>query len=133
MKKLILLLAVTATALFAAEAPKFYHDFKSGKAAAQEQNKMMMIMIHVQGCPECQYMKDVVFKQKDTSAFMSQNFVNVALDFKETEIPSKYPRIGVPTFYITDKEGNIISQQIGGSRGNKFLKMLQKAKKKHEG
>ncbi len=131
MKKIVLIFAVLSTFLFAADAPKFFHDFKSGLNAAQKENKMMMIMIHVKGCPECAYMKEVVFTQDDTSKFMSENFVNVALDFKETEIPRKYPRIGVPTFYITDKDGNIIAQQIGATRGNRFLKILEKAKAKH--
>ena len=133
MKKIILSVIFLSSLVFGADAPKLYHDFASGSKAAKKQNKMMMIMIHVKGCPECAYMKEVVFTQNDTSKFMSENFVNIALDFKLTEIPRKYPRIGVPTFYITDPQGKVITQQIGATRGNRFLKLLEKAKAKYQG
>lgn len=132
MKKVFLSVLFFASVLFSAEAPKFYHDYNTGLQTAQKENKMILLMIHTKGCPECAYMKEVVFTQDETSKFMSENFVNIALDFKDAKIPSKYPRIGVPTFYITDKDGNVITQQIGATRGNRFLKILEKAKAKHE-
>lgn len=130
MKKILALIFLLSTLLLASDGPKLYHDFKSGFAAAQKEGKMMMIMIHLKGCPECAYMEDVVFKDDKVSAYMDANFVNIALEFRETEVPVKYPRIGVPTFYITDKDGNIIGRQIGGTRSDRFLQFLEKAKSK---
>lgn len=133
MKQIIVVLMVLGTFLFGAEAPKIYHDFESGQKAAKQQDKPMMIMIVVEGCPECAYMKDVVFKQDKTSEYMNENFINVVLDFKKNDIPSKYPHFGVPHTYYTDKDGDILFQQIGGTRGDEFLEQLKKAKSQVEG
>lgn len=130
MKKILISIILFGSLLFGAAAPKFFHDFDSGLKEAQKEDKMIMLMIHTKGCPECAYMKEVVFTQDATSKFMNDNFINVALDFKTDKIPSKFIRIGVPTFYITDKDGNIITQQIGATRGNRFLKILERAKEK---
>jgi len=131
MKKIFaLMFLLLSSLLLASDGPKLYHDYKSGFEAAQKENKMMMIMIHLKGCPECAYMENVVFKDEKVRAYMDANFVNVALEFRETEVPAKYPRIGVPTFYITDKEGNIVERQIGGTRSDRFLQFLEKAKRK---
>lgn len=92
----------------------------------------MMIVLHIKGCSECAYMKDVVFKQPETSKFITTNFVSLYLDIKEDSIPAKYTQIGVPTFYFTDSSGNIIHKQIGAVRGNKFIEVLQTAKSKNK-
>ena len=132
MKKILLTFMFLISCVFGAGDINFYHDYASGAKAAKKEHKMMMIMIHVKGCPECNYMKEVIFTQPETKQFMSQNFVNLLLDFKETEIPSKYTQIGVPTFYFTDPDGNIVHKQIGAVRGNKFIKVLQEAKAKYK-
>ena len=133
MKKVLIFALMLGTFVFAADNLKLYHDFNSGHEAALKENKMMMIMVHVKGCPECAYMKRVVFKDEKISAYMKKNFVNIALDFKETKIPQKYKFFGVPTFFLTDKDGNILVKKVGGSRGEAFLDILKEAKSKNRG
>lgn len=130
MKKLVLALVAFCGFLFAADALHLYHNFDQGQAEAKKVNKPIMLMIHTAGCPECAYMEEVVFNDPDTKAYMEKNFVNIALDFKKDEIPKKYVRFGVPTFYFTDPDGNVLLQHIGGTRGNKFLELLKQAKAK---
>ena len=132
MNRVVLALIFLASLMLGSGDINFYHDYASGAKAAKQENKMMMIMIHVKGCPECNYMKEVIFTQPETKQFMSKNFVNLLLDFKETEIPAKYTQIGVPTFYFTDPRGNIVHKQVGAVRGNKFMNILQEAKSKYK-
>ena len=79
MKKILALIFLLSALLLASDGPKLYHDYKSGFAAAQKEGKMMMIMIHLTGCPECAYMENVVFKDDKISAYMDANFINIAL------------------------------------------------------
>lgn len=132
MKRLVLVLLVMVSFAFASKDVNFYHDFESGAKAAKKEKKMMMIMLHIKGCPECAYMKDVVFKQPETAKFISENFVNISLDIKDDYVPAAYTQIGVPTFYFTDPNGNVVHKQIGAVRGNKFLQVVQTAKSKYK-
>lgn len=75
-------------------------------------------------------MEEVVFTEEKTNAFLKKNFISIALDFKKDEIPKKYVHFGVPHMYLTDKDGKVIDQQIGGTRGNRFLKKLEKVQAK---
>lgn len=75
-------------------------------------------------------MEEVVFTEEKTNAFLKEHFVSIALDFKTDEIPKKYIHFGVPHVYLTDEDGKVLDQQIGGTRGNRFLKKLEKTQAK---
>jgi len=129
MKKLFFSFLVSIVGLLGADW-YLYHNYDEGATIAKKENKPMMIMIHTAGCPECKYMEEVVFKDEETNKFLRENFVAIAVDFKTDKYPKKFIHFGVPHIYFTDKEGNVIDQQIGGSRGDKFLKKLQAVKAK---
>ena len=60
MKLLILVIACTI-ALLASEL-QFEHNFNKALQKAKKQNKEVMMMYSATWCPECNYMKEVVFK-----------------------------------------------------------------------
>ncbi len=134
MKKIVALLSLLVGFLMADSMPDFMVlDFEKAKEQAVKEKKPMMIMIYTAGCPECMYMEEVVFVEPTTKAYMTEHFVNVALDFKKDKIPSHLRYVGVPTMFFTNSEGKIMQVQIGGTRGNKFLELLQKNKAKFGG
>lgn len=133
MKKMFLIFVMLSTLAFAQDGVQLYTDFQSAKAAAQKANKPMMIMYQTKGCPECGYMKEVVFHDDKVSQYMNENFINVSLDIHQAELPKQYDYFGIPTFFITDKDGNQVHRHIGGSRSEPFIKMLEEAKTKIKG
>lgn len=126
---LIVVMLLSASMSWAAEG-WLYHDYAKGQAMAKKENKPIMLMIHTAGCPECQYMEEVVFMDSETHAYMKENFINIAVDFKKDKYPKQYTHFGVPHVYFTDADGKVLDQQIGGTRGDRFLKKLQQAKAK---
>lgn len=132
MKKIVALLMIMSSLILAKGDFIFHEDFVSAQAKAKAENKPMIVMIHTAGCPECAYMEEVVFNQPETNAFMKENFITITLDFKtaDKDVLKNYRHIGVPHFYFTDSDGKPVSQHIGGTRGDKFLKLLEKAKAK---
>lgn len=133
MKKLFLIFTILVSVVLAKDDVHLYTDFDSAKAAAQKANKPMMIMYQTKGCPECGYMKDVVFHDEKVSQYMNENFINVSLDIHQANLPKQYDYFGIPTFFITDKDGNQVHRHIGGSRSEPFIKMLEDAKTKIKG
>lgn len=129
MKKILVLVSLLGSVLFAGEW-HLYHDFAKGEAEAKKSGKPIMLMIHTAGCPECKYMEEVVFMQDATNAYLKENYVSIAVDFKKDKYPKKYVHFGVPHVYFTTPNGEVLDQQIGGTRGSTFLKKLEKAKSK---
>lgn len=133
MKRLIMIFAIFTATLFAQDGVKLYNDFEQAKQIAQKENKPMMIMYQTKGCPECGYMKKVVFHDKKAVQYMNENFINVSLDIHKHTLPPQYKYFGIPTFFITDKNGEQVHRHIGGSRTEPFIKMLQESKTKIKG
>ena len=133
MKKFIFMILLGITTLLAESGVQLYTNFEIAKAEALKQNKPMMIMFQTKGCPECGYMKKVVFNDQKAVQYMNENFINVSLDIHKDDIPTQYDYFGIPTFFITDKNGNQVHRHIGGSRTDPFIQMLQEAKTKIKG
>ena len=105
------------------------HNLTAGLKKAQDNNKTILMMFSAPWCPECGYMKEVVFKDENVSKQM-QNFTLIEIDItKKDRIPKGYKYIGVPTFFFLDANGSIKSQKDGGARKDEFIKLLQKVSK----
>ena len=63
MKKISLLLFTAV--VYMSAAVNFEYDLKVAKEKAISENKKLMIMYSMDTCPECNYMKKKVFKDKE--------------------------------------------------------------------
>jgi len=108
---------------------KWSHDLNSTLKLAKDNNKTILMMFSAPWCPECGYMKEVIFKKEKVSKELAKfNLLEIDITKKDT-VPKGYKYIGVPTFFFLDKNGSVKLQKDGGEREEKFIKMLQKVAK----
>lgn len=126
--KLFITTLLLTVSLFAAGI-NFEKDLDAAKQKAISQNKTLMIMYSTPTCPECNYMKKKVFKDKEIISYTNENFVSVIMDIKEDEKILPYKFIGIPTIYFADaKNMKLLSKKIGGTREAQFLDILKNVK-----
>jgi len=114
-------------ALFANEL-QYEHNFNKALQKAEKQNKEVMMMYSATWCPECNYMKEVVFKNKKVSEYIQEHFVVLTLDIQKDKLPEGFNFIGIPTFFFIDKNAKEKDKIIGGSKANIFLQNLKALK-----
>ncbi|KAB7887235.1 thioredoxin family protein [Poseidonibacter ostreae] len=126
--KLLLLISFLTFNLFAGSI-NFEKDLSTAKQKAIDLNKKLMIMYSTPTCPECNYMKKKVLKDKEIVSFVNENFVSVIMDIKEDEKILPYKFIGIPTFYFADASNmKLLSKKIGGTREKQFLEIIKNVK-----
>jgi thiol:disulfide interchange protein len=126
MKSLLLFIAFTLV-LFASEL-QYEHNFNKAVEKANKQNKEVMMMYSAVWCPECNYMKDIVFKDEKVLDYIQKHYVVLALDIQKDTLPEGFKYIGIPTFFFLNKDAKEKNQIIGGSKVNIFLQKLKALK-----
>ncbi len=126
MKLLILVIACTI-ALLASEL-QFEHNFNKALQKAEKQNKEVMMMYSATWCPECNYMKEVVFKDNEVTQYIQKHFIVLSLDIQKDKLPKGFNYIGIPTFFFINKDAKEKNKIIGGSKANIFLQKLKALK-----
>ena len=127
MKKIFLLLAILFTSVFAQTQ---FTDLFDAYDDAKNQNKTVIIMLSMKGCPGCEYMKSVVFENSDVAKRLKNDFIVVELDVHEDSVPEKLEYFATPTFYFLDANEKILKRLNGGENAKDFLATLQEMKKK---
>ena len=129
MKKILFLFLISVTFLFSTEL-KYIKTFDEAKNISKTDNKMILVMFTMDGCPACEYMKDVAFANETLSAYLQNYFVIYEVDYnKKDTYPQGLNPFGTPTFYILDSEGNKKGRAIvGGATAQVFLDKLKEYK-----
>ncbi|MGA3170966.1 MAG: thioredoxin family protein [Chthoniobacteraceae bacterium] len=138
------LLLCSAAVAGAQDAP-WISDF--GKALAQAKAGNANILMDFTGsdwCPWCQRMDQEVLNTREFKDYATKNnLVLMLVDFPQTkplpqsvqaqnnDLQSKYAVQGFPTFILTDKDGNVLGQQVGYLQGGPaaFIAKLDSMKK----
>jgi len=108
----------------------FESSLQEAKEEAIKKNRPLMIMYSTATCPECNYMKKKVFKDKEVNSYANKNFVSVVMDINENkkELPFKF--IGIPSFFFVDaRTMTLLDKSLGGMREKEFLSVLKKVDK----
>jgi len=134
MKKILLLLMITSLSLFALG--QEIHDFKyetsyySAVKKAKGENKVLLLMMAKKGCPNCAYMKNIVFERKEILDFVNANYIVALLDVNHRNYPKRFISPRAPTFFFLDpKDGRELREhKVGGSRPWKFIQELTEVK-----
>lgn len=103
--------------------------FESIYKDTQNTNKLVLMMYTAKTCPQCAYMKQKVFKDKQVKSFMDDNFVLLEKDINKDDLPKDFEYFGIPTMFFIDKQGNQVDKFVGSARAQKFLYLLQKIAK----
>ena len=120
----LILIIFFAISLIASEL-KIEHDFSAAIQKAKNQDKKIMMLYSAAWCPECEYMKEVVLKDKEVANYIQKRYIVLLLDIQKDKLPKKYKYIGIPTFFFIDKNGKEKNKIIGGDKASKFLKKLK--------
>lgn len=126
MKYLMLIFAL-AISLISSEI-KFEHNFDKALQKAKNQHKEVMMMYSAVWCPECNYMKEIVFKNKKVNSYIQKHFIVLGKDIDKDKLPSGFKYIGIPTFFFINKFGKEKGRIIGGGKADKFLVKLRAIK-----
>ena len=101
------------------------HDFQTALSKAKKQNKQVMMMYSAVWCPECEYMKEVVFEDSAIKNYLQRHYVILILDVQKDKLPKGFTHVGIPVFFIIDQNGKEQYKIIGGGKADKFLKKLK--------
>ncbi len=123
-----LILSITFITTIIAGGLHFEHNFNKALHKAQNQNKEVMMMYSATWCPECNYMKEVVFKDKKVVNYINSHFVVLGLDIQKDKLPKGFNFMGIPTFFFINKDAKQIGKIEGGDKADKFLKKLKDLK-----
>ncbi len=89
------------------------HDWKTAEAAAQEQNKPMLVVFSASWCPPCKAMKREVWPNKLVGEAVMAGYVPLYVDVDEevhAQKVAKYQVSGIPLVAILDAEGKVKRQ-----------------------
>lgn len=129
MKKIFLLLVLLSSMVFA---ELKWVDYDDALELAEKENKVVMVMLSRVGCMGCEYMEDIVFKDKNILKQLKKDFIAVHVDIQEDFVPDGLTFIGTPTFHFVDKDEKKIDRIDGGINAKDFankLKVVVEAKK----
>jgi thiol-disulfide isomerase/thioredoxin len=125
MKKIFLVLTLLVVSLMADVKWMSYDDAID---EAKKSDKLVMVMLSREGCPACEYMEDIVLKDKAVQAELAKDFLAVHLDIHNDFLPSGMTYIGTPTFHFLNKHEMKKGRIDGGANVKDFMQELQNAK-----
>lgn len=126
MKKILLILAFLSTLIIGGEL-KTVDTYKKAIDVAKDENKTILFMTSIEGCPVCDYMKDVVFEREQVINYLDMNYVVVIRDVETQVYPKRFHTRDMPTFYFVNPENEkeIRAPKVGGSTPEKFLSVIK--------
>ena len=126
MKKILILLLLLVSTAFC---KVHWADMFDAYDNAKSEKKLVMVMLSREGCPGCEYMKNIVFEDKEVSKLLNDGFISVELDVGQDFIPEELEYFATPTFYFLDANEKILKRINGGERTEEFIKTLQEVQK----
>lgn len=126
--KRILLFLTMATTLLMAELP-WVNSYDAALEKAEKEGKLVMVMLTREGCPACEYMKDIVFDDDNVISELSMSFVPVQIDINNQLVPSGLGYIGTPTFHFLKVDESKVGRIDGGANVADFTTSMREAKK----
>ena len=129
MKKILLLLTLLSTLLLSSEIK--WVDYDDAIEMAETNNKVVMVMLSREGCPGCEYMKEVVLPNDAVFKILKSDFITVHVDIHQDFIPDGMTYIGTPTFHFVDKNEKILDTLVGGKNAKTFMEKLNTVKANH--
>lgn len=129
MKRVFFIVALLVSVGFAKI--EYIYDFEVALNSAKEQNKQLLVMFSMDGCPACEYMKDVAFENEELQRYINGYFILYIADYHDkSTYPKDLTAFGTPTFYVLDTDGTRIGRaMVGGMSANVFLQRLKEYKK----
>jgi len=123
MKKIVLIIAFLITSVFADI--NWIEDIDDAYERAAKENKKVMVMLSRKGCPACEYMKDIVFKDKNFTNRFNEELVAVHIDIHKDFMPDGLEYFATPTFYFLDSNEKKFHRINGAHNSKEFSEELE--------
>lgn len=104
-------------------------NYEAALAQAAKEQKLVMVMLTREGCPACEYMKDIVFDDDAVADEVHFGFVPVQISIDYQRVPSGLGYIGTPTFHFLKSDGSKVGRLDGGANVPDFTAKLREVKK----
>lgn len=124
MKKFLIWIVLWSVGVVAGALP-VEHRFDTALEKAKAQKKEVMMIYSAPWCPECNYMKEVVFKDPKVAAYIRKRFILLNLDIQKDDLPKGFDYRGIPTFFFLDAKGRLRGKIEGGSKAKLFLRKMK--------
>jgi len=113
--------------VLSAEPLQWSDDYNKTIAEAKKEHKTILMMYQASWCPECGYMKEVVFKDPVLSQYMQKHFKLLTFDITKdkSKLPNGYKYLGVPTFFFISPDGKLITKFEGSGNAKEFLSKIK--------
>ena len=99
-------------------------DFRSAKALAKKENKLIFIDAYTTWCGPCKLMSRTVFKEKVVGDYYNEHFVSLKVDMETAEglfLGKRYNVTGYPTFLYLKPDGTLIKKTMGATNNGTFI------------
>ena len=120
MRRILLSLLLLLGSLNAIE----WTSYDEALSQAKKEDKIVMVMLGRTTCGVCNYMKKVVFNDKNVVKKLDEKFIGVYVELDFDDVPKGMTFIGTPTFYFVDKNEKTLLRFDGGKTVPSFLKAL---------
>lgn len=107
-------------------------QFQAIVSDKKNDSKIVLMLYTAKSCPQCAYMKQKVFTDKDVNAFMQKHFVVLEKDINHDTLPEGFEYFGIPTIFFIDKDAKELERFVGSSRAIPFLETLKKIVKENK-
>jgi len=125
MFKSLLFSTLLITNLFSSN---FLNSYDDGLKLANKENKILLVILSVDGCGACEYLKDRTLVDPTTLKLLNKDFVVVELNTENDKIPKHLSFYATPTLFFLDKDGELIDTIIGALNVADFNRFIKNVK-----
>jgi thioredoxin-related protein len=122
MKKILLILLLLVN-VYGAKI-NWMNDIDDAYDVAEKEHKIVFVILSQVGCPACNYMKDVVLKNKDVIKEFNKGFIGVHLDIHHDSVPLELEHFVTPTLYFLSADEKILHRINGYKNDTEFIDEL---------
>ena len=123
MKKIFLIILFLITSAFGDI--NWVEDIDAAYEIAAKENKKVMVMLSREECPACEYMKDIVFQDKNFVKRFNKELIAVHIDIHKDFMPDGLDFFATPTFYFLGKNEKKLHRINGAHNSKEFTEELE--------
>lgn len=115
----------------AAQGIEFFHgSFKEAIEESKKTGKPIFMDAYAKWCGPCKRMASTTFKDESVGEYFNKNFINLKVDWEESEgisLRSKYSVSAFPTLFFIGSDGEVIHKIVGGQDVSGLLRQGEMA------
>lgn len=107
-------------------------SFEEALNKTKTEGKILFVDAYAVWCGPCKWMSENIFVDPEVGEYFHQYFVGLKLDVERGEGPAiktRYAIEGLPGYLFLDSEGNIVFRGSGSMPKEKFIELLENARK----